>query len=129
MNFEYCPNCGEHVDSGHTEEPAVAPCDNCQENVEPIADADDAGMPFKALHPIRCTNCREHVRLAGLHMGEYTDGVIIACECTSIDSVPYELGEPELPTEWEVVHDAELWPDETDETRERPEPEVDTFAE
>ncbi len=108
MNFEYCPNCGEHVDRGYTETLEEAPCDNCETHVEPIDDADDAAMPFKALHPIRCNDCKENVELAGLHMGEYTDGVIVACGCFSLSAIPSELGEPELPDQWEIVHDAEL---------------------
>lgn len=122
MNFEYCPNCGEHVDRGYTDEPGIAPCDNCEDHVEPITDADDASMPFKALHPIRCSKCKESVQLVGLHMGEYTDGVIVACECFSIEAIPYELGEPELPGSWEIVHDAEIFdtePDEEDDARYR----------
>lgn len=104
----FCPNCGEYVDPGLTEEMGKADCDHCQTRVEPITDSDDAGMPFKAKHPIRCAGCGERVELAGLHMGEYTDGVIVACACTSLDSMPYELGEAELPSQWEIVHDAEL---------------------
>jgi hypothetical protein len=104
----FCPNCGEYVDPGLSEEMGKADCDNCCMRVEPITDAADAGMPFKAKHPIRCDGCGERVALSGLHMGEYTDGVIVACECMSLASVPYELGEPELPDQWEIVHDAEL---------------------
>lgn len=107
MNFEYCPNCGEHVDRGRYGVDEEAPCDHCQDNVEPISDADDASMPFKAMHPIRCSDCRESVQLVGLHMGEYTDGVIVACECISLSAIPSELGEPELPSPWEIVHDTE----------------------
>lgn len=129
MKFEYCPNCGEHVDRGYTDDPGEAPCDNCEMHVEPITDADDAGMPFKALHPIRCLDCKERVHLVGLHMGEFTDGVVTACECFSLGAIPAELREPELPDSWEIVHDAEVWGDESDETRGRTETEVDTFAE
>jgi hypothetical protein len=110
--FEYCPNCGEQVDSGYTENPREAPCDNCEINVEPVDDADDASMPFKALHPIRCTECREYVQLVGLHMGKYSDGVLVACECFSIEAIPAQLGEPELPQDWKIVHDAEVYSDE-----------------
>lgn len=112
-NFEYCPNCGEHVDRGYTDDPGEAPCDNCEMHVEPISDADDAAMPFKAKHPIRCSDCKESVQLVGLHMGEYTDGVIVACECFSLSAIPSELGEPELPNQWEIIHDAESHPKES----------------
>lgn len=108
----FCPNCGEFVDPGMNDEMDTAPCDNCCTTVEPISDSRKAGMPFKCLHPIKCTGCNERVQLVGLHMGEYSDGVIVACDCFSIESVPYELGEPELPDEWEIVHDAEVFPDE-----------------
>lgn len=108
MHFEYCPHCGEHVDSGYSDKPGKAPCDNCEMHVEPISDADDAAMSFKALHPIRCSDCQEKVQLLGLHMGQYSDGVIVGCECFSIESIPAELGEPELPDSWEIIHNAEV---------------------
>jgi len=114
VNFEYCPNCGEHVDRGYTDAPGEAPCDNCETHVEPITDADNASMPFKALHPIRCTDCRDRVQLVGIHMGQYTDGVIVACECFSLEAIPAELGEPELPGPWEIVHDAEVFDEDSD---------------
>jgi len=113
MNFEYCPNCGEHVDRGYSDEPGEAPCDNCEMAVEPISDADNASMPFKALHPIRCTECQDDVQLVGIHMGEYTDGVIVACDCISLEAIPAELGEPELPSRWEIVHDAQVHENES----------------
>lgn len=114
MEDTYCPNCGEHVDRGLSDEMGMAPCDNCCMEVEPISDSKEAGMPFKAKHPIKCTRCKERVQLAGLHMGQYSDGVIVACACDSMASVPYELGEPELPHRWEIVHDAELHPTKED---------------
>ena len=115
MNFEYCPNCGEHVDRGYTDVPGEAPCDNCETNVEPITDADDASMPFKALHRIRCVDCKENVQLVGIHMGEYTDGVIVACECFSLGCIPDELREPELPSQWEILHSTVTFGSESDD--------------
>lgn len=109
LQFEYCPNCGEHVDRGYTDRPGEAPCDNCEEYVEPITDGDDAAMPFKALHPITCGECGRRVELVGLHMGEKTDGVVVSCDCTSLDCIPYGLGEPELPSNWEIEHNAEAF--------------------
>lgn len=103
---EYCPNCGEPVNRGLTIAKNSAPCDNCETGVVPIDDPDDAAMPFKALHPIRCRKCKERPQLVGLHMGEYTDGVVVACDCHSADCIPYELGESELPDQWEIMHDA-----------------------
>ena len=109
MKFEYCPNCGEHVDRGYSDEMGIAPCDNCQTDVEPIEDAEDAAMPRDAMHEIRCSDCNASVRLVGLHRGQYTDGVITACECFSLGAIPSELGEPELPNQWEIVHDSEVY--------------------
>ena len=104
LRHEYCPQCGEQVDRGLTDEMGVAPCDNCEEHVEPVTDRDDTSMPFKALHPIRCDECKDRVELVGIHMAEYTDGVVVACDCLSLDAVPYELGEAELPSNWEIIH-------------------------
>lgn len=104
MNFEYCPECGEIVDRGLTEVAGGAECENCETRVEPITDADNAAMPFKAFHPIRCVDCEEPVRLVGLHMGEFSDGVLAACECNSLSALPYELGEAELPPTWQIDH-------------------------
>lgn len=109
MRDTFCPNCGERVDPGLSDEPNTAPCDNCEEYVEPITDSRDAPMPFKALHSIRCSKCRDTVQLVGLHMAEYTDGVVVACGCMSLDSVPYELGEDELPDQWEIQHNSEAF--------------------
>jgi hypothetical protein len=106
--FEYCPNCCEHVDRGLCEEIGKAQCDHCEETVEPLSDPDGADMGFKTKHPIRCTDCEGSPRLVGLHMGQYTDGTIVACECTSLDSVPYELQDHDLPTNWKMIHDEQL---------------------
>lgn len=107
----YCPTCGEPVDRGLSEDLETAPCDHCGEDVEPISDAKEADMDFKAFHPIRCTKCETNVRLVGLHMGQYSDGVLAACKCTSLESLPYELGEPELPDRWKVLHTFEAFPE------------------
>lgn len=74
-----------------------------------MVDADhDGTVPHKGKHPISCTDCGEPVRLVGLHMRSVTDGVIVACRCTSLDAVPYELGEAELPEPWEIDHETEV---------------------
>lgn len=108
FDFEYCPECGEPVDRGLNDGMGVAPCEHCETEVEPVEEAEDASMSFKAKHPIQCTDCGESVELVGLHMGEYSDGVIVACSCFSLSAVPSELGEPELPSQWEMDHTVEL---------------------
>jgi len=40
---------------------------------------------------------------------EYGDGVIVTCDCISMEAIPAELGEPELPSRREIVHDAQVF--------------------
>lgn len=98
--------CGEPVDRGLSNDMDTAPCENCDTSVKPIDDPDDAHVGFKDKHSIYCTDCGEHVVLNGLHMGEYTDGIVIACGCFSLGALAAELREPELPNQWEIEHNS-----------------------
>lgn len=102
-----CPNCGESLRRANFSDGGDGTkrlCDDCEQAVDPVTDRDDTAMEFKALHRIRCEDCWESPQLLGLHMGEKTDRVVVGCRCFTIDAVPYELAEPELPLSWEIVH-------------------------
>lgn len=97
----FCSNCGEAIDREYNKE---THCENCDKKVKTVEESSNSEMPFEALHPIHCTECEEPVRLVGLHRGEYTDGVLAACGCFSLSSIPDELGEAELPSQWRITH-------------------------
>lgn len=117
-DLSYCPDCGEPIDMQYVYSDTVT-CDNCDETVEPVPDPEEATMPHKALHRIRCSDCEEPVQLVGLHMGEFTDGVLAACDCFSLGSLPSELGEDELPSQWGVEHDSEILTTDTEPETQR----------
>lgn len=106
-DYAYCPDCGEPIDMNYVYSDTVT-CEHCDETVEPIDEPDEAAMPRKAYHRIVCIECDEPVQLVGLHRGEYTDGVLAACDCFSLGSIPSELGESELPSQWEIEHNTEI---------------------
>lgn len=107
---KYCPYCGEPLDRANYYGDGDLDCDHCEEAVTPVTDSSETEMG-DARHRIVCTDCDVGVRLVGIHSQEYSDGVVAACACSSLSSIPHELGEFELPDNWEIDHTSELFDD------------------
>lgn len=51
---------------------------------------------------IVCGDCGEPPQLQAL---DKNHGTVTGCECTTLDSIPYELGQGDLPDSWTVTEE------------------------
>lgn len=97
MTKEFCRHCGEPLDTQYNYADTIT-CPHCDETTKPIDDPDNADLPIGAHHTVVCIDCEHTVSLIGIHRGEYTDGVSLGCDCTTLGSLPAELSAGELPS-------------------------------